>query len=891
MKTYGRTCLILFLFVLIPLATTAQDPNPYSSQWDHLDLSGSRLPVMMPYNRIIDPAGEQIYYGSPELENHALDCAVSPDGKTLAIQGRYRIIFYNIETRRLVYEIIPSNETGYLNAMNTYSGIKWYKKRDKQYVLWSMVSHRTQSYVLMAEWDGYQAVITDRYQFASLSPAPVALPNEFEILSDKSGDYLFVTLNGNNQVVKVDMNTHQIVWESSVGVAPYGVVAADGKLFVTNWGGGLPEESDPDVAGVPWGKAKVDPETGSIREGTVSVLDPATGRVTNEILVGLHPNDLVRSPDESYIYVSNANSDQVTVIDTRSEEVTETISVRLLGDENPFWGSSPNGLAITGNGKTLYVANGMDNALAVVQLGQMASSRSKLEKSEVIGFIPTGAYPGAISILNGRVLFVANIEAEGARIANETLIPSGEPAYNAHHMMASVSRIPVPRKKVLEDYSERVMQANLLFRMSLSLEEPEKDAVPVPVPARIGEPSLFKHVVYIIKENRTYDQVLGDLPPGNGEPSLCVFGEEVTPNTHQLVRQFMLLDNYYASGKSSAEGHQWTDASIVTDNIEKNVRAWFRSYPHVQTDALVYSPTGFIWDNALRNGRSVRIYGEAAIPVFSDSLTWSSIYSDFLNDRPFEFTNRTTIKPVEKLLSSTYPGYDHHMVPDVLRARTFIDELNSYQEMEGDHWPELIIVALPNDHTAGTSPGFPTPRAMVADNDLALGQIVEAITKSKFWENTVIFVTEDDSQEGWDHVSAYRTLGMVISPYSQNRLVVSTQYNQTSMVRTIEQILGLPPMNIVDATAMPMFDCFTTVPDQSTYSALPNRIPLNEMNAELDVLHGRALYYAKRSMDPEFQHVDRGNDQLLNRIIWFSLRGKESYPKAFSGDGDEDDDE
>jgi hypothetical protein len=211
--------------------------------------------------------------------------------------------------------------------------------------------------------------------------------------------------------------------------------------------------------------------------------------------------------------------------------------------------------------------------------------------------------------------------------------------------------------------------------------------------------------------------------------------------------------------------------------------------------------------------------------------------------------------------------------------------------MEGDHWPELIIVALPNDHTAGTSPGFPTPRAMVADNDLALGQIVEAITKSKFWENTVIFVTEDDSQEGWDHVSAYRTLGMVISPYSQSRLVVSTQYNQTSMVRTIEQILGLPPMNIVDATAMPMFDCFTTVPNQSTYSALPNRIPLNEMNAELDVLHGRALYYAKRSMDPEFQHVDRGNDQLLNRIIWFSLRGKESYPRGFSGHGDEDDDD
>jgi YVTN family beta-propeller protein len=598
----------------------------------------------------------------------------------------------------------------------------------------------------------------------------------------------------------------------------------------------------------------------------------------------------VKSPDESYVYIANANSDHVSVIDTRLDEVTETIPVRLLGDENPFWGSSPNGLAISGNGKTLYVANGMDNALAVVNLGSNASSKSKIDKSVVKGFIPTGAYPGAVCLVNNKLLFVANIEAEGARIADNTIIPSGEPAYNAHRMMASVSRIPVPGKKQLASYSERVVRASLLFRMSLSLEEPRKDISPVPVPARIGEPSVFKHVVYIIKENRTYDQILGDMPAGNGEASLCVFGEEITPNTHQLARQFTLMDNYYVSGKSSAEGHQWTDASIVTDNIEKNVRGWFRSYPHVQTDALVYSPTGFIWDNALRNGKSVRIYGEAAIPVFNDSLNWSSIYSDFQNNEPFVFTNKTTIKPVEKLLSPGYPGYDHHAIADVIRAKAFIDELKVYEEMEGDQWPELMLVALPNDHTAGTRPGYPTPRAMVADNDLALGQIVEAISKSRFWENTVIFVTEDDSQAGWDHVSAYRTLGMVISPYSQAQTLESTQYNQTSMVRTIEQILGLPPMNILDATAMPMFDCFVSEPNNSTYQALPNRVPLDEMNPELSALSGKALYYAKKSMNPEFSHVDRGNDQLLNRIIWYAVRGKESYPKAFS-DGEEDDDD
>jgi YVTN family beta-propeller protein len=878
--------LLLNMFVSI----SGQDLNPYFSEWDSLDLSGSGLPVIMPYNRIIDPAGDQIYYGSPGLENHALDCALSPDRKTLAIMGRYRIIFYDIESGRLIYEIIPSNEDGLYGAMNTYSGIKWYRKGVRQYVLWSLVCQGNRSYVIMAQWDGQNAVITNRFQFMPVAPSPVALPNEIEIIREASGEYLYVSLNGNNQVIKINIDTGEIAWGVNVGVAPYGLVAASGKLYVTNWAGGIPDGSDPDVAGVPWGKAKVDPDNGSTREGTVSVLDPATGEVLNEIVVGLHPNDIVKSPDENYVFVANASSDHVSVIDTREDRVTETIPVRLLGDENPFWGSSPNGLAISGNGKTLYVANGMDNALAVVSLGSKASTKSKLDESCVSGFIPTGAYPGAVCLVNNSVLYVTNIEAEGARIADTTIIPAGDPAYNAHIMKASVSRIPVPGKKQLAIYSERVLRANLLFRMSLSLEEPRKNIPPVPVPARIGEPSVFKHVVYIIKENRTYDQILGDLPTGDGEPSLCVFDEEITPNTHQMVRQFMLLDNYYVSGKSSAEGHQWTDASIVTDNIEKNVRAWFRSYPHVQTDALVYSPTGFIWDNARRNGKSVRIYGEAAIPVFSDSLTWNSIYSDFLNNKPFIFTNKTTIKPVEELLSPAYPAYDHHAIPDVLRAKSYIAELKDYEAMEGDQWPELSIIALPNDHTAGTSPGFPTPRAMVADNDVALGQIIEAITNSRFWENTVIFVTEDDSQAGWDHVSAYRTVGMVISPYSQTKKLVSTQYNQTSMVRTIEQILGIPPMNIMDATAMPMFDCFVSAPNNSTFSALPNRIPLDEMNPELDALSGRALYYAKKSMNPEFSHVDRGNDQLLNRIIWFASRGKKSYPRAFS-DGEEDDDE
>jgi YVTN family beta-propeller protein len=665
------------------------------------------------------------------------------------------------------------------------------------------------------------------------------------------------------------------------GVAPYGVAKAGGKIYVTNWAGAVPGETDKNVAGVPWGNAKVDPKTGATREGTVSVFNPDDGKLLKEITVGLHPNDMIASPDENYLYVANANSDDISVICAATDAVSETISVRLGDEKNPYWGDSPNGLGISGDGKTLYVANGMDNAVAVVTLGKNASAAGSERQSRVAGFIPTGAYPGGVCVYRDNRLYVPNIEAEGARIP--TVSESGTKSYNSHRMMASVSVIPVPDKNQLSRYTKRVKKISQFFRISLSKKLPRKNVDPVPVPALIGEPSVFKHVVYIIKENRTYDQILGDVAAGDGDSSLCVFGRQVTPNTHKIAADFLLLDNFYVSGKSSAEGHQWSDMAIVTDYVEKNVRGWFRSYPHVQEDALVYAPTGFIWDNAIKHGKSVRIYGEACVPEFDESLTWENIYTTFKNGGKTAFKNTTTIHTVWDILSQNYPGYGSHKFPDVLRAQAFIDEMKEYERMEGDQWPELIIIALPNDHTAGTRPGFPTPRAMVADNDLALGQILEAISKSKFWKNTVVFVTEDDSQAGWDHVSAYRTVGLVASPYSKFAETNHTNYNQVSMVRTMEQILGLPPMNIMDATAMPMFDCFHSVADTSPYVSVPNEIPLDEMNKELSQLKRQALHFAKKSLEQQFDGVDTGNDDLFNRIIWFAMNGNKPYPAKYCG--------
>jgi YVTN family beta-propeller protein len=854
----------------------------YLSSYEDKTLSPTdNSPMLLPYNRWIDPAGVQIYFGNPNLENHALDVALSPDEKWLAIEGRYEVVIVSPQTKKIVATLQMSDFIKNQNVMNTFSGICWIQEGADYQLFWGAVGNNQSSFVLKAKWDGKALTGADSFPFEAIKPAKSAIPNE--ILARKEGgkQYLYIVLNGNNTVVKLDLATKETIWTAKVGVAPFGIAEAAGKIYVTNWGGSVPDGNDQNVAGVPWGIAKVDSKKGSTREGSVSVLDPKTGAVLKEIVVGLHPNDLIASHDGKFVFVSNANSDEVSSISTESDQVTETISVRLSPEKNSYWGDSPNGLSISKDDELLYVANGMDNALAVVSLGQKSSSKSVKKTSVVNGFIPTGAYPGAISVSGENQIFVANIEAEGAKIPTQT--KSLGKSYNSHRMMASVSVITVPTENELKAYTNRVEKCSQFFRLALTARLPRKQVSPVAIPDRIGEPSLFKHVLYIIKENRTYDQVLGDMKKGNGDSTLTIFGRKITPNAHKIIDQYLLLDNFYASGKCSAEGHQWTDASIVTDYVEKDVRAWIRSYPHVQEDALVYAPTGFIWDNAMSHGKTVRIYGEASTPQYDSQLTWTSIYKGFLNHDKFEFRNKTTIKPVEKILSENYPSYDDHKIPDVLRADAFIQELKAFELMDGDQLPELIVMALPNDHTGGTRPGLPTPRAMVADNDLALGRIIEAVTKSKFWKNTVIFVTEDDSQDGWDHVSAYRTVGMVISPYSRTGETLHTNYNQPSIVRTIEQILGLPPMNIMDATAKPMFDCFSGQADLTSYKSLENQIPLDEMNPPLSALKGTALHFAERSLEPQFDGIDSGNDELFNRILWYAMKGKERYPKRFSG--------
>lgn len=850
-------------------SSSVETANDYRSSYDHTTLAVDNKSVLMPYNRFIDPAGTVVRFGDPTLENHSLDCALLPGGDVLAVEDRYGVAFINVKNNKLLYHL--DYEGADKGLMSTYSGLKVLEENKTVHVFWGASNPTSKtSFILDAIWDGNKAKVNTTIPFAAVAPAPIALPNDIAINREEGDYFLYVVLNGNSQLTKIRLKDKKVIWTTPTGMAPFGIALTSSKAYVTNWAGPIPTDVTKETAGIPYSNVYIDPRTGATSRGTVSVIDLQAGIKQAEIEVGLHPNAIIASKQQDFIYVANGNSDYISVINTATNTVVDSISVRLGGNGNSYIGDSPNALALDDNNETLYVSNGMDNAVAVLKLGA-GSSASGRGKSGVEGFIPTEAYPAGL-VLTKEALYISNLEGEGAGIVTKK-------GFSIHEQKATISIIPVPDKNTLAAYTKRVEAANMLYRTKITQLLPRKGVAPKPVPDRIGEPSVFKHVVYIIKENKTYDQVLGDVAGGNGMKSLCIFGNEVTPNQHKLAKDFMLLDNYYASGKSSAEGHSWTSAAIVTDYVEKNVRAWFRSYPHVLADALVYNKEGFIWNNALDHGKTVKVYGEGCTPTLKPTIQWKTIYDEYVAGKKTDFKNETTISRLRPILSETYPCYDGPKINDQIRADDFVRDLKSYEKMPGDQLPQLMILALPADHTAGIREGFPTPRAMVADNDLALGKIMEALTKSRFWDSTAVFVTEDDSQSGWDHISAYRTTGFVLSPYSRLGKTVSTNYNQTCIVRTIEQILGIPPMNLFDATALPMFDCFSGSFNKTPYASLKNNIPLDELNKTTASLKGKARKYSKLSSLPDFDHIDSGNDDLLNRILWFAAKGDKPYPR------------
>ena len=401
-------------------------------------------------------------------------------------------------------------------------------------------------------------------------------------------------------------------------------------------------------------------------------------------------------------------------------------------------------------------------------------------------------------------------------------------------------------------------------------------------PSDIGKPSLFQHVLYIIKENRTYDQVLGDMKEGNGDPKLVLFGEDVTPNQHALARQFTLLDNFYCSGVLSADGHQWVNEAYVTDYLEKAFGNFTRSYPHEGNDPLAFASSGFLWDNALARQKTFHNFGEFVKTTLPSKTTWTAMYDLYRSGaNKVGVEVKANVAGLAPYTQAGFPGFEL-AIPDVFRARLFIEELRTW-ERQGQ-FPDLVYLSLPCNHTSGTRPGQPTPRAMVADNDLALGQVVEAVSHSRYWKDTCIFVVEDDPQNGFDHVDGHRTVALAISPYTRRHFVDSTCYNQTGMVKTIELLLGLPPMNQLDLSAAPMQNCFQDKPDLTPYHTVKNRVALNEMNPPLKALQGQALDWARKSLALDLDEEDKADEDTFNRILWHAMRGDGTpYPEQYVG--------
>ena len=682
-----------------------------------------------------------------------------------------------------------------------------------------------------------------------LAPLPdlkVAPPDAIGVLAGvtlaREGKMAVVARLFDNQIVGIDSLTGAPRWTTKLG-------AADRR---PNRKGAAAAIAPNDIAGDPVmikGEEPLEVIADAPRgrifaslwgQSAVAVLAADDGRLLARWPCGLHPNEMLLSAD-GRLFVSNGGLNTVTVLDASDGHALETLSSAMAPDDPP--GSTPDSLALSPDGGTLYVANGYNNNVAVFDVSVPANSRS-------LGFIATGWFPTAVRLTpdGGKLLVVS---ARGLRPKMNSAGSPDKSPYIGSLYQGSLAIIDLPRGEKFERALAGWTRIAQKCRPAPAVESPAD--LNNPIPDRPGRVSPIRYVIYIIKENRTYDQVLGDMPEGNGDPALCLFPEKVTPNLHAIARQFVLLDNFFVNAEVSASGHEWSMGAYASEFVEKS---WPVNYGRPDTNvpypsearyAAAVPELGYVWDRAAAAGVSYRSYGE------------------------FSAHDRATPEPVVSNLPALRGHIDPHYrgwdleYPDAKRAARFISELHRF-ETAGD-MPRLQVVQLPNDHTSGALLGAWTPRAMVAENDLAVGRVVEAVSHSSFWPRTAIFIVEDDAQAGPDHVDAHRTEALVVSAYTRRRTVDSTPYTTCSMLRSIELILGLQPMSQFDAAARPMWASFQARADLTPYNARPARIDLQEKN----VAESRA---AKISSAFDFSREDAIDEQSFNRVIWSTVRGE-----------------
>ena len=661
----------------------------------------------------------------------------------------------------------------------------------------------------------------------------------------------FAALAVANRVAAIDLDKGKVIATIPVGICPYAMVVSNDEstAFVSNFGGPVPRKGDrteksagSDVA--------VDRRSVALR-GSVSVIDIRSRKVVTEIETRIHAESMVLSPDGKLLYVTDASGDGISVIDVSKRQVIYTIDTKP--DPGLPYGSLTTSLAFSPDGKTLYAANAGNNSIAFIN--------PKHPHERPYGFIPAGGFPGTICITNQN-LFIGNV------------VP----------LKGGLQKVQLPKNKAeLDGYTREAVKGFHLIDLFRAQAAAQSGVEAKPVPAHVGEPSTIRHVVYVIKENKKFDQVLGDFGKGNCDPALVEFGKNITPNTHALASQYVLLDNYYCNGILSCDGHQWAVQGITTPYREKDFAGGHCAYDF-GTDPLCYAGCGFIWDHLLRKGISFRNFGEFDLAEKVKGKTWTDFYNSWKNkDNPATFRCNYSVETLRQYSDMRFPGWQMD-ITDQIRADAFLQALAEYEQQ--GNLPEFIIIYLPNDHTNGHSPEVPTPRAYVADNDLATGRIVEALSKSSFWKDMVVFINEDDPQTGTDHVDGHRSFCLLAGPYVRRNAVVSTFYNQSSVLHTICQIFGVQPMNQLVAMAPLMTECFQDIPDYQTYTHFIPEVAINEMNPmKKDIKSKAEARLAPKTEKIDFSLPDRiDKDALLfSKYVWATIHGDKPFPAKYFG--------
>ena len=851
-------------------------------------------------NQLLTPAGTVVELGSPV---RAKAVAVNPNKAThsaavLLMSAAEPVIVFDTRIGAVLQRYVPVRTSGSTytpDPTGSFTGITYSSDGSK------LLFSADDNYVEVANVDPFKGLLT----YASSVPVPLppanpllydpysADPGGLALVDDSVG---LVALSANNSLGVIDLANGTLTGQIPVGNAPNRVAVKGDFAYVTNEGGRPATSSDFTTLsdGTP---IVANPTTGSSLTGTVSVVNVRTGKLATTINVGLHPAGETISG--STLYVANAYSDTLSVIDTQTRTLTRTIDVAPAIPGAPFSGGADD-VAVVGT--TAYVTLGEANAVAVVDLTNMTTS-------PVLGYIPTEYFPTSIAYDKGsKQLVVSNDKGTGAQGSIGTA--HGVSAFNTHQDTGTISLIPIPTGSELATMTARVIKNNAWNSANTRVAPRYANggAAPVAVPLHIGEPSLIKHVWYIIKENRTYDQMLGDVAQGNGDPSLAVFAGNV-PNQHAIIQRFPLLDNLYAPSRQSADGHPWTieAGSFYSNDILSP--DWIRSYPGGNdNDALTFTASGYIWTDAVAKGLNVKLYGEwsdgsvvANNPATGQPYSWADFYNTSLYDEsggtqgknvvpPGSDSEQSQIPAVNALLDPHYPSFNLG-IPDQYRMDYYIPILQA-QDAAGNV-PSLTVMWLPDDHTNGTTTGTPLPNNYEADNDLALGRLVEAISHSSVWSSSAIFVTEDDSQDGVDHVDGHREPAYIISPYAVPPQspgvgqVIKTTYTVVNMERTIENILGLQPMSQFDTVASPMFDCFTNTPNDAPFTHVAANTALNigpggtpiagtgPANYTMNLLKltpmQKAWNVASNFMTRgKIAKADSVDENFLNHAIWYS---------------------